>query len=103
VIKKNPWIHAWSDSVAGVNCQNQQMVLADLKDDGDYKLLIADMNKKLKIYMGTNVIHDQVLEEKPVALEVFYDSTKKPMLPLIAVAAGSELYLFRNTKPFSKF
>jgi hypothetical protein len=55
------------------------MALSDLKDDGDFKFIIADVNsKKLKIYMGTNVVFNKELSEVPVAIETFYDSTKKP-------------------------
>ncbi len=68
------------------------MTLADLKDDGDYKLIVADaVTGQLKVYMGTNVIYNEKLSEKPTALEVFYDSTKKPMVPLVAVACGSTI------------
>ena len=30
------------------------MTMSDLKDDGDYKLIVADLKGKLKVYMGTN-------------------------------------------------
>jgi len=34
------------------------MTLADLRDDGDYKLITADYKtKRLKVFMGTNVLH----------------------------------------------
>ncbi len=55
-IKKNPWISAWSDSVAGVNAYSPQLALSDLKDDGDNKLVVADTKGRLKVYMGTNVL-----------------------------------------------
>ena len=64
--------------MAGISSFSQLMALADLKDDGDYKLIIADLTGKLKIYMGTNVVFNDKLEGKPVAVEIFYDSTKKP-------------------------
>lgn len=56
-MKKSPWIHAWSDSVAGVSSFSNLMTLSDLKDDGDYKLIVADLKGKLKIYKGTNVVY----------------------------------------------
>ncbi len=72
------------------------MTLCDLKDDGDYKLIVADVKGKLKIYMGTNVIYNEKINEKPVAIEYFYDSTKKPMLPILAIACGSVIYYYQN-------
>ena len=39
---RSPWISAWSDPVAGINSFSHLMCFADLKDDGDYKLVSAD-------------------------------------------------------------
>lgn len=64
--------------MAGVNAYSSLMMLADLKDDGDYKLIVADLKGKIKIYMGTNVVYNEKLADKPVAVETFYDSNKKP-------------------------
>lgn len=74
-MKRSPWIGAWSDPVAGVNSFSQLMCLADLKDDGDYKLVTADnKSKRLKVFMGTNVLHTSALQATPTALVTFYDS-----------------------------
>jgi hypothetical protein len=89
--------------VAGVESLTQLMTIADLKDDGDYKLIVADVKGKLKIYMGTNVIYNEKLSDKPTAIETFYDSTKKPMIPFIAVACGSSIYYYQNYQPYMKF
>jgi len=86
------------------------MALADLKDDGDYKLVVVDQSGKLKIYMGTNVIYNEKLslektgsQQTPCGLQTFYDSTKKPMIPIIAVAAGSAIYYFQSFQPLLRF
>lgn len=70
------------------------MTVADLKDDGDYKLIVVDIKGKLKVYMGTNVIFNEKLTDKPTAIETFYNSTKKPMIPYIAIASGSSIYYY---------
>lgn len=54
-IKKSPWIHAWSDPVAGITSYSQSLKLADLRDDGEFKLICVDGSNKMKIYKGTNV------------------------------------------------
>lgn len=60
--QRSPWIGAWSDPVAGVNSFSQLMTLSDLRDDGDYKLITADYKtKRLKVFMGTNVLHTAAL------------------------------------------
>ena len=97
------------------------MCLADLKNDGDYKLVVADLlhnlsnkgkqisNKgknsdyrKMKVYMGTNVIYEATIQEKPVAVETLYMDSKSSM-PTIAVAGGSSIFYFRDFAPFMKF
>ena len=77
--------------------------LSDLNDDGDNKLIIADMNKKLKIYKGTNVIFTETLSDMPVAVETFYDSTSKPTIPFIAIAAGSSIYYYHKYRAHFKY
>ncbi len=54
--------------------------------------------------MGTNVIYNERLGfDKPVAVQCFYDQPKKPLLPIIAVAAGSSVYYFQNYQAHMKF
>jgi hypothetical protein len=65
------------------------MCLSDLKNDGDHKFIVADLQhnfsnqiknfnlnsknansniRKLKIYQGTSVIYEASIPEKPVSL-----------------------------------
>ena len=90
--------------MAGVNSFSQLMALADLKDDGDYKLVTADYRtKRLKIFMGTNVLHTAALQSTPTALCTLYDSLAKPMIPLIAVAQEHSIYYFKEYAPYMRF
>jgi hypothetical protein len=43
------------------------MRLADLNGDGDHRLLIADMDRKLKIYKGTTVVLMTMLKARIMA------------------------------------
>ena len=80
------------------------MTLADLRDDGDYKLITADYKtKRLKVFMGTNVLHTAELESTPTALTTFYDSAVRPLTPIIAVAIDSAIYFFKDFAPFMRF
>lgn len=56
----------------------------------------------MKIYMGTNVIYEAAIQEKPVAVETLYMDSKTGM-PTIAVAGGSSIFYFRDFSPFMKF
>ncbi len=65
-------MHAWSDPVAGVTAYSQLMDLADLKDDGDHKLIIADYKQEIRIYQGTVVIFKSKIEDVPSGITTFY-------------------------------
>ena len=92
---RSPWISAWSDPVAGVNSFSQLMCLSDLKDDGDYKYIVADhISKTLKVFMGTNVLFMTQLPEVPTALTTFYEHDGKPALPIVAVASLNSIFYF---------
>ena len=99
-IKKNPWLHAWSDPIAGVHCYSQTMILSDLNDDGDSKLILADKGNQIKIYQGTNVLFQDNLISRPIAVEVFYENNKKPCIPIIAVAAEDKLMLYHKYRQY---
>lgn len=100
------------------------MCLSDLKNDGDYKFIVADLlhnfankNKslgfseknvqsqyrKMKIYMGTNVIKEFTIQEKPVGITTIYDTTEKPHQNTIAVAGGSSIFYFKDFSPKMKY
>ena len=47
---EDPWLHAWHDPVAGIKAWSSNTQLVDLNGDGDCKLIVADMEKNLKVY-----------------------------------------------------
>jgi hypothetical protein len=98
-----PWLNAWHDPIASVKAFTNCVRLADLNADGDYKLLIADADKKLKVYKGTSLNSEHALLDVPSALAVFYTDLNQPQTPSIAVAAGSYIFIYRNLRPYYKF
>lgn len=103
ILKKSPWIHAWSDPVASLCVYPGAMRLCDLDDDGDHKLLLTDSNSnKLKIYKGTNLYFETQLPDVPSSLEYFYSAPKKPAIPYIAVGCGSAIYIHYKYKAYYK-
>lgn len=49
------WTSLWQDPVAGLKATSACMCLGDLKSDGDYNLVLADLKKKLRVYRGTSI------------------------------------------------
>lgn len=110
------WIDAWYDPLAGLGAFSSCMCFSNINGDGDHKLVIADIkdnpinesndiksNHLLKIYKGTSLINQQVLMEEPVAVCSYFMDTISPRKPVIAVAGGCSVYLFKNLQPYYKF
>lgn len=75
--KKGPWMSAWRDPLAKLSSFSTGMKLADVRGDGEIRLLIADHNQKFIIYKGTNIELEYNLIEIPIALEIFYSEISK--------------------------
>jgi Bardet-Biedl syndrome 1 protein len=100
---RSPWLHAWHDPVSDIKAYSNCLCLADLNGDGDNKILIADMERKLKIYKGTTLVSEHALLDVPVALCAFYSDTNIPRTPAVAVASGPYVFIYRNLRPYFKF
>ncbi|XP_044260139.1 Bardet-Biedl syndrome 1 protein homolog [Tribolium madens] len=103
------WLEAHSDRSAGLNTFARSAILADVCGDGDFRLVLtdvkfeADKRSRLKVYKGTLLTSDQVLPDIPSSLISFYSDELEPRVPSIAVACGSDLLIYKNSKPFYKF
>eukprot|EP00741_Cyanophora_paradoxa_P005276 tig00000865_g5115.t1 len=100
---KDIWLNAWHDPVAGVKTFTQCIRTADLNGDGDWKLLVADFDRKLKVYKGTGLISEHALLDTPCAIATFYSDQNVPRVPSVAVAAGPHIFIYRNLRPYYKF
>lgn len=47
------WLNAYTDPVAGLRAMSPCVRLADTNSDGEYRLLVADLDRKLKVFKGT--------------------------------------------------
>lgn len=99
----SPWLHAWHDPVASVKTYNQCMWFTDLDGSGESSLLVGTLDKRLKVYKGTAMVSDVLLQDVPVAVCAFYTDTNTPRTPAVAVATGSNVYVYRNLRPYFKF
>ena len=101
--KKDLWLHAWSDPLANVKAFSSCIELADLNGDGDHKLILADESKRMKVYKGTTVMLQSALMDFPVAVCTYYMNLAAPRRPVIAIASGPHLFIYRDYVPYTKF
>ncbi|XP_034243484.1 Bardet-Biedl syndrome 1 protein homolog [Thrips palmi] len=102
------WLNAHTDTRAAVYTFSSCITLADLNADGDFKLVVADLgtgstNVKLKVYKGTSLHSETALLDVPTGVTSFYMDLNEPRMPAIAVASGSNIYIYKNMRPYFKF
>ncbi|GIL69347.1 hypothetical protein Vretimale_13465 [Volvox reticuliferus] len=100
---KSVWLEAFNDPVAGITAYTPCVHTCNLFGDGDNRLVIADEDRKLKVWKGTQKASEHQLLDTPVAICSFISDNSQPRLPALAVAAGSHIYVYRNLRPYSKF
>lgn len=101
--KKSPWLDAWHDPVAGMSCYSSFLCLADLVADGDHRLVMVDMKKRIRMYKGTTIQWEHKLPDVPCAVQAFYHEVGNPPIPTLAVASGHRVLIFRNMRPSMQY
>ena len=95
----NLLIDVISNTVAGIKAFNQCIALDDVQNDGNARLICADMNNRLKIFKDDILQFDTKIPVAPVGIVAFhaYDSNKT-LVPLLAVAGNNFIYIYKNLK-----
>jgi Bardet-Biedl syndrome 1 protein len=102
--EKPMWLTAWRDHLANVKAFNSNIDMCDANGDGDYKLVIADHSPLLKIFSGTQKMFEAPLVDVPVGVVSFYaDYNEEVRKPLIAVAIGPFVLIYKHLRAFYKF
>ena len=86
-----------------VGSRGRCMSLANVVGDGDYRLLVANNDKKLMIYRGMTTESQHVILDQPSAMCTYYMDTNTNELPAVAVATNSSIFIYRGLRPFFKF
>lgn len=102
-VRKGPWLDAWLDPVAGMTAYSSFMCLADFHADGDHRLIMADLKKRIRIYKGTTIQWEQKLLDVPCAVQCFFHEVATPPIPTLAVASGHQVFIYRYMRPYLKF
>merc|ERR1719335_1813499 len=76
---------------------------ADLHADGEHRLIMVDLKKRIRIYRGTTIQWEQKLLDVPVAVQCFYHEVASPPIPTMAVASGHQVFIYRYMRPYLKF
>eukprot|EP00727_Mastigamoeba_balamuthi_P012559 m51a1_g7926 hypothetical protein (555) ;mRNA; f:39757-42289 len=101
--QKVQWLDAFSDPVANVRAYSSGLELAALDDNGENRLVVADLSGKLRVYADVRLASENVLLDAPVAMCSYYMDEGVPHIPVVAVATSIAVYVYRGMRPFYKF
>ncbi|KAL3141002.1 Bardet-Biedl syndrome 1 protein, variant 2 [Trebouxia sp. C0010 RCD-2024] len=97
------WLNAHYDPVANLRTFSTCLHTCDLYGDGDWRLAVAGLDKKLKVWKGTQLASEHALLDIPCAITSFYADAQSPRIPALAVAVGPNVFIYRNLRPYFKF
>jgi Bardet-Biedl syndrome 1 protein len=97
------FLSAYYDPVANVRVSSATLCLVDVAADGDYRLVAADLEQRLRVYRGTALSSTHLLLGEPSGLVAFYPDASLPRTPSLAVASGNAVYVYRHLRPYLKF
>ncbi|KAH7824299.1 putative bardet-Biedl syndrome 1 family protein [Monocercomonoides exilis] len=105
--KKDIWLNALTDPLAGTSVPSTNICLSDINGDGKYALIIADDKRLLRVWRGGSVVSQLALLDTPTAVFSFYADRTLPMTPWIGVICGNLFYFYKTQngilRPKAKF
>mmetsp|Transcript_13561 Transcript_13561/g.32115 ORF Transcript_13561/g.32115 Transcript_13561/m.32115 type:complete len:420 (-) Transcript_13561:85-1344(-) len=101
------WLEALHDPVAGIRAYSPCLTTLDAFGDGDWRLVVACVDKKLRVWRGTDMKTVIDMLEMPVAAVSFNaavaGNSRGTDVAALAVASGANVYIYRNLRPYYKF
>ena len=100
------FLSAFHDPLAALNLFSQHLVLCDIYNKGEAKLIAANVANgvagfQLKVYSGTSMAASLSLLALPSAATGFVISTNG--VRALAVSAHNCIYIYKNMRPFYKY
>lgn len=97
------WLEAWSDPLAGIKAYTPCVHTCNLDGDGEWRLIVGDMRKSLKVWKATQRVSELTLLGVPTAITSFLPDASSTRMPCLAVACGPCIYMYRSLRHFYKF
>ena len=105
IIEGPPIREVSSNNLAGIKAFSNYIVLADILQDNNNRLVVIDTSKNLKIFKGTLLQDESKLSIVPAGIIAFYgeEPSSKNIIPLLAVAGGNTIFIYKYLKGFIKY
>ncbi|KAG7206138.1 hypothetical protein KM043_003530 [Ampulex compressa] len=105
----NRWLEAIWEPRARIFSLPNGIDMLDVTGDGDARLICADLgttdvdSTKLRVYKGSDQVMEHNMLDPPCGVVGFYTENGEPRSSVLAVGAGSSIYIFKNMRPYFKY
>ena len=102
---KDILVNLFNLDVAGIKAFSQCISLSDILNDDNHRLICADIQNNLKVFKDNVLQSEARLQMTPVGIASFYslDQATKSIVPFLAVAGGTFIFIYKNLKGTVKF
>ncbi|KAK2589019.1 hypothetical protein KPH14_001862 [Odynerus spinipes] len=103
------WLEAIWEPSAKIHTLPGGLDMLDVTGDGEARLVSTDLGSvnansaKIRVYKGSDQITEHNMVDAPCGVAGFYTENGEPRSAVLAAAAGSSVYIFKNMRPFFKY
>ncbi|XP_015609578.1 Bardet-Biedl syndrome 1 protein homolog [Cephus cinctus] len=103
------WLEAIWEPGARIYCLPGGLEMLDISGDGDARFIVADLgtgaaeSAKIRVFKGGDQITEHSMIDPPCGVVGFYSENGEPQSALLAVGAGSSVYIYKNMRPHFKY
>lgn len=101
--EKNFWLLAMCNHTANAQTFSDGIALADVDGSGDYRLIIADEKKSMRVFSGMNDVLEVKLPCVPSGIATCVMPSFNARIPVVAIGVGSRVLMFGNNKPLYRY
>ncbi|XP_076675482.1 BBSome complex member BBS1-like isoform X2 [Andrena cerasifolii] len=103
------WLEALWEPGARLYTMPNGLDMVDITGDGDARLICADLgvlgdnSTKIRVYKGGDQITEHNMVYPSCGVVGFYTENGEARSSVVAVGAGSSVYIFKNMRPYFKY
>ncbi|XP_076235739.1 BBSome complex member BBS1-like [Calliopsis andreniformis] len=103
------WLEALWEPASRLYTLPSGLDMVDVTGDGDARLICTDLgtlsanSSKIRVFKGGDQITEHNMVYSPCGVVGFYMENGEPRSSVVAVGAGSCVYIFKNMRPFFKY
>ena len=103
--KTKMWLDALHDNLTSLRTISSLFCLGNVLGDGDFRLVVAGLDRRLRVFQGATVSSDSTLVDLPSSIAIFTPPGGRGHTPRshVAVAIGPSLFIYDHLRPIHRY